>query len=90
MSKAFEAITDFKPGTYSRMNIVLAVAIIVKELMVIEKNERYPLDEYGDPIGPDWDVSESSPAANIARLIATQVLVAAKTNGLHGCRLCRS
>jgi hypothetical protein len=52
--------------------------------------QRYPTDDYGDAVDADgWPAADPSPAGDIARGWARQLLEEAHANGQCGCLLCR-
>jgi hypothetical protein len=68
-----------------------SIEALVSYLRDLRTNSEYAKDEYGDyhdENGESW--GESSPAADIARKWARELLKAAEANGWHGCPLCRS
>jgi hypothetical protein len=68
-----------------------AMAVLKAHLRSVHNSELYALDEDGNPVHPKGDyVIDPSPAGDIAREWARELLNEADANGLYGCRLCRS
>lgn len=60
-------------------------------LRTLRLTAEYRQDEDGGRTTPSGEyTAEASPAAEIAREWARELLAAADANGLSGCRLCRS
>lgn len=65
------------------------IGTLVKYLETLRVESAYVLNEDREDSEGNWQ-AEDSPAAELARKWARQLLDAADANGLHGCRLCQS
>lgn len=67
-----------------------ALAVLKAHIRHVHTSELYALDEDGKPIEPDgWHASDPSPAGDIARAWARELLEEAHADGHCGCMLCR-
>ena len=64
-----------------------AIALACAYLQYLHDEQRYPVDEYGLPVG--YESPDTSPAGEVARRWSRALLGASEANGLAGCRLCR-